>query len=449
MLSKNIRKRFLFITLLSLSGFISGNPAPAQVSTIEDKLNSITDAQRKKFGVVHTSWVSSDPPFGLILGCRFCDGANYDIQGPQPTFELLNPTELNKIPFSYLVRIPENDNGKLIIIVPTGNFSHTYFSGLPTAFNPIEFLKKGYRVVVMNLPNPGANGFPLDDFIDPPYSPKDLGDVYLSGAHMLKELVTQVFGAPLVTYSYGSSRGVGQGNTLFASREGNPFDGYLMVSGASERVQMEGTIEALKTNRTTVPKTCYPILTTLTSENRIRNIISLIDPDFLALVDEGLASLLNYEVSDRPLQIQKDWGYQDPNGDIQKKTVIIQGLLDRQRWPGDTLAYVDEIIAAGRTEDMRLYLFNGYGHSGGVQSPPRPPASMTLDAMEKLDGWVQNNEEPGPIDGPVGFIPTNANFTAGTQIMGEQPSCAFLGFPDDPGGCLDQVLRNGAPSPCD
>jgi hypothetical protein len=80
---------------------------------------------------------------------------------------------------------------------------------------------------------------------------------------------------------------------------------------------------------------------------------------------------------------------------------------------------------------MRLYLFKLMGHGGTFdpQGPPAAPESLSADAIDELDDWVQNGIEPGTLN-------------AGS-LLGTSQSCTTLGYTDDPMGCFHEVFGMG------
>lgn len=421
-----LRNGVLFGGVIALvflaSGVLSAQEAGPAASTVQDKLESVTDEQRAGFGIVTTRWVNATstlPAYAFILGCHDCAGAEYDTAG-----NLVNASDLNKIPTSYILRVPENWNGKLVIHIPGGVFNQT-------AFQPYlqTLLKEGYALAVMDHPAPGDPSFPYDHFVNPPYSTRDFANNYFSTGQSIKDLVSDVFGVPQGTYGFGNSRGVLRGLGLLADKKSSPFDGYLFASGVDgTQANMEAYIKSLKGDKK-VPLTCLPIRSSLTNNDRlISAFIGLADPEFRDLVLSGQASPLDYNVSERPFQVQKSWAELELGGDIQKKTIILQGLRDRNSWPEGSLGYPDKIVQAGKSDNMRLYLFKDIAHVGGVDTP-NMPAALLVDGIHKLDAWVQEDEEPGALNESP-FMPSL------------QQSCHALGFQDDPYGCFDHVFFN-------
>src|SRR4030095_86752 len=138
---------------------------------------------------------------------------------------------------------------------------------------------------------------------------------------------------------------------------------------------------------------------------------------------------------------QRAWADLEYDPEIAKPTIIFQGLRDRSLHPSSAITYAQGIVDAGKANLYRHYMVKDMGHS--PPDPPAVPQSLTVDAILKLDAWVKNGTEPGPLDvtfTQVGFPPI--------QIF--QPSCAKLepGFGQDPLGCFCKVLETGVGGFC-
>ncbi|HKY62396.1 MAG TPA: hypothetical protein VJR29_03175 [bacterium] len=396
----------------------------AQVTTASmcDKLNDMTDEQREQFGVVDASCVANNPELtahAFVLGCHNCAGATYSSNG-----SLVNTSVLHKIPTSYLLKMPENWNGKFVVVIPPGRADqpadHVTFWSQPF-MNAL--LNEGYAAAVMDNPTPGSAIFPYEDFISS-YSTKDNRNGYLATGHQLKDLVTDIFGAPAGTYGLGYSRGVLRGAGFLVDEAGAPFDGYVLVSGGNGVFNTMLThIEAFKTNL--APLTNLTPFET-TAAVRIFSLVAAIapaDPEYRAYIlsgsteEERLERAMAYDVSERPKDVRREWGKAEYGPELKKPTINIHGLKDLVLYPIEALKFSERVIEADRSDVYRLYLVRDMPHA--------VPQSVFLDSIHKLDAWVQNSAEPGPLD---------------ASEFGLQQSCTALSLGTDPLDCFCAVM---------
>lgn len=424
---------FLFAVAVAGVFFAFSGSSVAQETSISsptmcDRLNSITEEQKEQFGIVSSSCkanASGLVAHVFILGCHDCAGATYNTTSGA----LVNTSELNKIPTSYILRIPENWNGRVVVVIPPGNFVQTFFFPFMGTL-----LNEGYAVAAMNHPEPGFPGFPYEDFINPPYSTKDFRNGYLATGHLIKDLVTDVFGESVGTYGFGISTGVLQGTGILGDEGGTPFDGYILgVGGNGLLNQLMSVVESYKTNRTPLTN-LTPLQTTAAQRvtilaGAVRG-IGTADPEYKAFVlngstdEERLERALAYNASDRPKEVQRAWAALEFGSDIKKPTIFVKGLRDRVVYPGNALSHSEGIVDAGKSGLLRLYLFRNMTHGSALDSPLSPDI-LWVDAVHKLDAWVQNGTEPGSINaGPFGL----------------QPSCTTMGFGTDPLACFCDIM---------
>ena len=261
------------------------------LSVVEGQVEAITDAQRQEFNIMQAEWrpaTSTLPAHAYVLGCHDCAGAKYDSQGNLITLGL------KKIPTTYILRVPENYNERLVIMVPPGNLSHTTLLRMKIP------LTEGYDFAVMNHPSPGFPGFPYDQFIEPPYHADDLRYKYFATGHLLKELVSEGFGIPRGTYGLGVSRGVLEAMGILAAEQGVPFDGYVIESGGNGRLtRLMSFIQSMRTDQL-VPLTGLQNPLSTRTPSQVQELfaaeMSAADPEYRGWILNGQASALDYDV---------------------------------------------------------------------------------------------------------------------------------------------------------
>jgi pimeloyl-ACP methyl ester carboxylesterase len=356
------------------------------------------------------------------------------------------------MPTSYLLRVSENWNGRVVVVIPPGIANQTFF--IPFM---VMLLNEGYAVAAMNQPEPGFPGFPYEDFIGPPYSTKDFRNRYLATGHQLKDLITAVFGEPAGTYAFGLSRGTLEGTQILEDESGTPFDGYVLgLGGNGLPNQLMSLAESYQAIPNRVPLTNLTPLLEITADQKANNLagvptigIGTADPEYKAFIlsgstdEERLARALAYNASERPKKVQRAWAALEFGADIKRPTIFLKGLRDRVVYPGLALRYSERIAEAGKSGLLRLYLVRDMTHGGPIDTPA-PPQTLFVDAVHKLDAWVQNGDEPGPLNASL------LNSDAPDPVE----SCTIRGFGTDPLGCfcdeMEDVDFNGDPIPeCD
>jgi hypothetical protein len=246
--------------------------------------------------------------------------------------------------------------------------------------------------------------------------------------------MTEVFGAPLGFYGFSLSLGTFAGLGLLAADVDSPFDGYVMGIGGNGRLTQLMTFkEAFQTEPNRIPLTGIPLLQSDDAQKvaRVVEILEIIDPEYVAdingaPVDEQLPLALAYNVAERPNEVQKTWADMELGAELKKPTIVFHGLRDRRVPPSECITYAERIEDADRSDLFRLYLVKDMAH--GPADPPVVPQSLSADAIRKLDAWVQNGTEPGALN---------------ASQYGFRPSCATLGFGQDPLGCFCNVLDGG------
>lgn len=418
----------IVISFVGLVGFsrltYAAGEAKAQVTTASmcEKLNGMTDEQREQFGIVSASCVASDPTLtshAFVLGCHSCAGATYSSDG-----SLVNTSVLNKIPASYLLKMPENWNGRFVVVIPPGRADlaadHVSFWSEPF-MNAL--LNEGYAAAVMDNPTPGSAIFPYEDFISS-YSTKDNRNEYLATGHQLKDLVTDVFGTVTGTYGLGYSRGVIRGQGFLVDEAGTPFDGYVLVAGGNGVLNtLLAHIEAYKVNMAPLTNLTPFESTAAVKIGALTGAISPADPEYRGYILSGstegerLERAMAYDVSERPKEVRREWEHAEYGPELKKPTINIHGLRDLLIYPVEAVKYSQRVIEAGGSDIYRLYLIRDMSH--GV------PQSVFLDSVHKLDAWVQHGAEPGPLD---------------ASQFGLQQSCTALSLGTDPLGCFCAVM---------
>lgn len=383
----------------------------------------IDEEDRAAFGIKEVRWVQASgsvPGHAFILGCHACGSASYTSSG-----ELADAASLPVIPTSYILRVPEDYDAKLLANIPPGASTQTFFRPRHQ-----QLLADGYAVAVVDHPMPGFPGFPYEQFFQPPYSTADYGRSFAATGHLLRDLLAELYTAPTQAYALGNSRGVVTGVGLLAHRADRPFDGYVMVSGGNGWL---GDLTAFTQSYRTdgkVPLTGLPnplaALSPEQAEGALAEEIGVADPAYRAMVLSGEASALDYDVSTRPKDVQRAWSDLEYGPQIAVPVIVIQGLRDVAVWPSETLRYAQRVIDAGRANLLRLYLVKDMGHNPAV--PPAPTDALYVNSVRTLDVWAASGLEPGAIDG---------------GSLGSHPSCEARGHGMDPLACFAAVFGEG------
>jgi hypothetical protein len=414
--------KLIVVPLALLVAFAAATPGfaiqakAARPSSIQDRFATLGNGD-SGYGIRQFRWVPAAgglPTYAFVLGCLDCEGATYDANGT-----LTNPTALARIPTSWILRVPENYRQRLVAQVPFAEADQTIFRPYLQAL-----LAEGDAVAVMDHPSPGFARFPYDQFIGAPFQTTDYTEGYEKVGRVLKKLLRDVVSPSLGSYLLSSSRGTLLGGGLLAGDKASPFDGSVLLTGGDgELPLLRSVITSLRTDGL-VP------FTHLAHQYGLPNVTDLIgkaDPEYRAQVLAGTANALDYDLASRPERVQKDWQALSYDGHLQGSTIVIQGLHDTTVWPGGTVDYGRDVVAAGSADNLRLFFFKAMGHA--ATDPPAPPFSLYADAVHALDRWNTEDVEPGPL-------------SAGLSI-GTQASCTTLGYGSDPGACFNAVLGSG------
>ena len=420
--------------------------------SVQEQFNSITPEQQDKFDIKEASWVNpaadnpnttaneSFPGYALLVGCQGCAGAEYDGAG-----NLVNAADLGKVPTSWIYRVPENWNGKMIVQIPPRRLDQTFF---PSYLRSL--LKEGYAVAMLFHSSPGADFFFSQYSEEPQFHAQELANAYSATGHLLKDLTSEIFGAPIRTLSLGQSGGILRGNGLLVGRDGSPFDGFVMVEGGNGVLtRYEYSARSLLNGR--IDKTCLPILeASLTDAQKtalLADVLAVADPEYreiiLGRLSEGDVSgayslAVNYNVSDRPKKVQQEWEDLEFSPDIRSPLIIVEGGRDLVLHPPETVLYAQRIYDAGKSGLMRLYLYKEMGHQPAV-SKPAPPDGVFIDAIHKVDSWAETGNPPA--SDLAGGVSVNAGGVIG--VIPPQPSCGSSGLPIDPTACFNNMLGQG------
>lgn len=408
--------------VLALSSSIGISQAAAP-GAVRAQTLAVDDQDLKAFEIQEVRWVEASgsvPAHAFILGCHACGSASYT-----PAGELADPMSLQKIPTSYILRVPENYNEKLVANIPPGASTQTFFR-----LRHQQLMAEGYAVAVMDHPMPGFPGFPYEQFIQPPYSTADYGRGYSATGHLLRDLLSEVYTASTHAYALGNSRGVISGVGLLADAPGSPFDGYVMVSSGNGTLgDLIAFTESYRTDGL-VPLTGLenPVsaLSAEDAEAGWADQIGTADPAYRAMVLAGEASTLDYDYSSRPKDVQRSWSALEYGPQITVPVIVIQGLRDVVVWPSETLRYAQRVIEAGSGDLLRLYLIKNMGHNPAF--PPAPTDALYVNSIKTLDSWVAGEIEPGLING---------------GSLGSHSSCAARGHATDPLACFAEVFGDG------
>src|SRR4030095_1296241 len=305
-------------------------------------------------------------PLAFFVLCHDCADAQYDNNG-----NLLNSADLNKVPTSVVVLIPSNWNQKLIVQIPPGSFTQTFFESENAAL-----VKEGYALATMFHTGPPSVSFDL--FSDPLFHPRGQTNAYFSTGHFLKSMTAELFAPPLRTLSLAHSRGVLRGTGLLAGRPGAPFDGYLMVEGANGMSDFYDTLRETFATDNRVAITClFPREVNQTPAQKASLLAGLIgsaDPEYkeeilneltLGNVSTAYNLALGYDVTTRENKTQQAWGSYEFPPDIQFPVLIVVGGRDVSAHPRDTLKHAERIVDAGKEGSLRVFIFKNMGHARG------------------------------------------------------------------------------------
>lgn len=423
----------LFIAAILAQGVAMQSLQAARTpKTIEQKFAEITEEQRALYNIVHTEWRGTH---GFIIGCHSCEGAIYDTTNGA----LLNPASLVQIPTTWTMRVPSGWNGKVVILVPPGNLDPA------VAYVNLIFLatilNNQYAVAIMNHPSPSYPGFPYADFSDPPYSPREYRREYRVTSRILNRLTRDIFGRPQAVYGLSTSRGTSLGLGMLLDLPNSPFDGFLVAQGGDGyEGSMGGFQEAYESTPNRMPLTGIPPLQTTAAQKveRLLFFLGTVDPAYNAYVragatpDEQLARGLAYDISAQSRKIQRDWDSIAMGVDLQRPTIVLQGLRERTVPLSSPLGFMKGVEESGQADYLRTYFIKDMGHVA-ANDPPGVPNSFFVEGLAKLDAWVQNGTEPGPLNTSP-FTPS------------EQPSCTELGL--DSVDCFCAALEDGVGGYC-
>src|SRR4029434_5159633 len=289
---RSLTKISLGLMVLSFAG-LAGLSHFSYADDCKAKFNSITPEQWETFNIKGAGWVDATFPdnpstpvdetisFGYLFGCHNCEEAIYD-----PTGLLVNSLDLNKIPTSWFMKVPEVCNGRGVVNIPPGGQNQVgIFTGQAGTFNPL--MKEGYTIWAMNHPLPGFTGFPYLSFVEPPYHTHDFRNEYHATGQLLRDLTTAVFGNPIGFYALSQSRGTFSGNALIASDPG-PFDGHVLGTGGNGYADVVMShIDAYQNGQ--VPLTGLPLSETNDSQeiNFIVGNMSIADPKYAGYILSG------------------------------------------------------------------------------------------------------------------------------------------------------------------
>ncbi len=401
--------------LIALAAFV---PSAQAEQSVQARFAGLDNGKQDRFGIRQLYWVPAAggvPGYEFVLGCFDCDGATYDSTGA-----LTNSTALSRIPTSWILRVPENYRRRLVARVPPGELDQTYFQ---PDLQPL--LGDGYAVAVMDHPSPGFSAWDYDKFIQPPFSTSDYRRDYEQAGRVLKRILRDVVRPSKGSYLVSSSRGTLLGGGLLAGSETSPFDGSVLLTGGDGELNLiQSMITSFRTDGL-VP------LTHLASPYAPFDpayFIADADPAYFHQALAGTVNPLDYDITQRPADVQAAWQALAYPPHLQGPTIVIQGLHDTTVWPGGTVQYAQDVVAAGSQDNLRLFFFKSMGHA--PFDPPNPPNSLRVDAVLALDRWHTDGAEPGPL-------------TAGPPIGETQPGCTAMGFGSNPRACFDAVLGSG------
>jgi hypothetical protein len=376
-------------------------------------LDALTADEIERYNIAQARWVPADDDvavdYAYLLGDL--DGiATYNPNGSLIT------EGLTQIPTSWLLRVPQAWNGRLVIVVHGGAAPHNHFLDYEK-----RVLELGFAVATEDHPSPGFPGFPWETFYE---RPKALADAYFACTYLVKDLLAEVFAPAAFTTFFGESRGSGRGGGLLVGRHGNPIDGYVLVTaGAGRRDRMESWLMVLSaavngTGENVIPLTDQPTGIPLPLDDlwigNLADQIGFADPNYRAYVLASLSDsvaqdrILGYHIPDRSIRIQHDWDDTLFDPDLEAKVIMIHGTDDNDVWAAGTISFGQKVIDAGKSSMIRLYIAPGQGHT------PWPLAAF-INSVLLMDDWVQGTPPGTLVMDDTHSVPNNWQ----------------LGYPDD------------------
>src|SRR4030095_2352745 len=196
------------LMVISFAG-LAGLSRLSFANDCEPKFYNITPEQRVMFNIdsdeCRPATLTLPTHAFIVGGCPDCD---YD----DATGALRNSLDLNKIPTSWILKVPKGWNGRAVVNIPSGGSDHVAGSQSVVL---VPLLNEGYAIAAMNHPLPGFPGFDYLTFVEPPYHTHDFRNEYFATGHLLRDLISAVFGNPIGFYATRQSRGTFTGNELF------------------------------------------------------------------------------------------------------------------------------------------------------------------------------------------------------------------------------------------
>jgi hypothetical protein len=287
------------------------------------------------------------------------------------------------------------------------------------------------------------------ELTDQSYSPQDWRLNTLVLGSRTRDLL-MIFGGVQTQVGVGLSYG-GQGAiSLIGEEVGNPFTATGTRAGAGG---IWDNSEDDRKNICTDPSPLIPLLgvpvpSGYCSTETMAEDIGVADLEYAQLMldlvqsdpDSARAQILAYNVSNRPIKVQKSVDKLTAGGNLQSPLIIVQGTADRIYFPHKAILAWRKIMRSTKTHMARLYFLKDLNH---ILAPrgAAPPVAATAAANNHLQffkaavNWAETGNAPGPLT----IVRKD-----GTTF--EAKNCTDLGFEDQPCKCWDFVVQSTDPA---
>jgi hypothetical protein len=460
--------RTLYVTTLAL--FVAIPPVPANISGAAELDLSVQDAclqlqndpvLQERFAIRDVKWI----PVGAS------DVTYLNGQLPVPTSHCFILTEVRgeasynpngsiaaikdsgRFPAIEILRVPECYDASSVLNIFVGSASdHTGSQMELPALHPFlgtngitglecrafafskNFPTRSSPFCVANpdvCPVPGDQSYDAQDW--------SLNTLVL-GRHT-RDLLT-IFGGVKTQVGIGLSLGGLGGISLIGDELANPFTATGTRAGAGgiwdfteedRRICMEDPSQP-------IPLRGVPLPSGYCSIETMAGGISLADAKYAQLIldllpsnPDGARALIDaFNVSDRPIQVQRNVDKLTAGGDLQAPLIIAQGTADVTSFPHKAILAWRQIMRVSKTSMARLYFLKGLNHNLGP--PPAAAVRNHLAFFKAAMNWAENGIVPGPL--------TIVRDTTTFQAF----DCTALGFELEPCKCWDAVVQSTDPA---